>query len=97
MTTDTSEKGLESLIVADMLGDGLVARRPQALRPRLLRRSGTLACVCSGDATEAWPPPLNWPTTARRGRQFLARLEKEIGKRGVIDVLRHGVKHGATT
>ena len=29
----------------------------------------------------------------RRG--FLARLQGEISKRGVIDVLRHGVKHGA--
>jgi type I restriction enzyme R subunit len=28
-------------------------------------------------------------------RQFLARLEKEIGSRGVIDVLRKGIKHGA--
>jgi type I restriction enzyme, R subunit len=27
-------------------------------------------------------------------RKFLARLQGEIGKRGVIDVLRHGVKHG---
>ena len=26
--------------------------------------------------------------------QFLARLSQEIGKRGVVDVLRHGVKHG---
>ena len=28
-------------------------------------------------------------------RRFLARLQGEISKRGVIDVLRHGVKHGA--
>ncbi len=28
-------------------------------------------------------------------RQFLARLEKEINTRGVIDVLRKGIKHGA--
>src|SRR5438309_7937661 len=27
-------------------------------------------------------------------RKFLARLQGEIAKRGVIDVLRHGVKHG---
>jgi type I restriction enzyme R subunit len=27
-------------------------------------------------------------------RKFLSRLEGEIAKRGVIDVLRHGVKHG---
>jgi type I restriction enzyme R subunit len=28
-------------------------------------------------------------------QKFLARLQGEIGKRGVIDVLRHGVQHGA--
>ena len=28
-------------------------------------------------------------------RKFLARLEGEITKRGAIDVLRHGIKHGA--
>ena len=28
-------------------------------------------------------------------RNFLARLQGEISKRGIIDVLRHGVKHGA--
>ena len=28
-------------------------------------------------------------------RKFLARLQDEISKRGTIDVLRHGIKHGA--
>ncbi len=28
-------------------------------------------------------------------RKFLARLQGEVSKRGVIDVLRHGVKHGS--
>lgn len=28
-------------------------------------------------------------------RKFLARLQGEISKRGVVDVLRHGIKHGA--
>ena len=28
-------------------------------------------------------------------RKFLARLHSEVGKRGVIEVLRHGIKHGA--
>jgi type I restriction enzyme R subunit len=27
-------------------------------------------------------------------QKFLARLQGEIGKRGVVDVLRHGIKHG---
>ncbi len=30
-------------------------------------------------------------------RRFLARLQGEIGKRGTLDVLRHGIKHGAHT
>ena len=29
------------------------------------------------------------------GRKFLARLQGEISRRGTIDVLRHGIKHGA--
>ena len=28
-------------------------------------------------------------------QKFLARLQGEITRRGVIDVLRHGIKHGA--
>ncbi len=28
-------------------------------------------------------------------RKFLARLQREISKRGTIDALRHGVRHGA--
>ena len=27
-------------------------------------------------------------------RKFLTRLSREVGKRGVVDVLRHGIKHG---
>jgi len=30
-------------------------------------------------------------------RKFLKRLSDEVGKRGVVDVLRHGVSHGAYT
>ncbi|MFN0191423.1 MAG: type I restriction endonuclease subunit R, partial [Aestuariivirga sp.] len=34
------------------------------------------------------------PTNDIKRRQFLARLSSEVGKRGVIDVLRKGVAHG---
>lgn len=37
---------------------------------------------------------LNLDTDGPVRRQFLARLSSEIGKRGVIDVLRKGVSHG---
>ncbi len=47
-----------------------------------------------------WPRNRNWRTAfdlsndSPTRKQFLARLEKEIGTRGVIDVLRNGIKHG---
>ncbi len=42
------------------------------------------------DAAEALDLPHDGPTR----RKFLARLQGEITKRGAIDVLRHGIKHG---
>ena len=43
------------------------------------------------DAAKSLPLDEDGPTR----RKFLARLQGEITKRGTIDVLRHGVKHGA--
>jgi len=37
---------------------------------------------------------LDLGTAGPTRRQFLARLQGEISKRGTIDVLRHGIKHG---
>jgi hypothetical protein len=37
--------------------------------------------------------PLSFPTTSIE-RKFLARLQGEVTKRGTIDVLRSGIKHG---
>jgi len=117
MTTDTSEKGLESLIMRHMTGtDGLavmpkmVAERPppyggtgytagsakdydrahaldvpqlfaflRATQPEAFKK---LALAYAGDARDI------------NRLKFLARLSAEIGKRGVIDVLRKGVAHG---
>lgn len=42
------------------------------------------------EATEALALDEDGPTR----RKFLARLQGEISKRGTIDVLRHGIKHG---
>src|SRR5579862_4507688 len=39
--------------------------------------------------------PLQLETDGPTRQKFLARLQGEITKRGVIDVLRHGIKHGA--
>ena len=120
MTTDTSEKGLETLIMRHMTGtDGLavtpsiVAEPPapyggtgyfagsakdydrahaldvpqlfaflRATQPEAFKK---LALADAGD-----PKDIN-------RLKFLARLSSEIGKRGVIDVLRKGVDARAGT
>ena len=43
------------------------------------------------ETAEALPLTEDGPTR----RKFLARLQGEISKRGTIDVLRHGIRHGA--
>ena len=47
-------------------------------------------CETQPDAAEALALGEDGPTR----RKFLARLQGEITKRGTIDVLRHGIKHG---
>ncbi|MGE0126970.1 MAG: type I restriction endonuclease subunit R [Blastocatellales bacterium] len=94
MTTDTSEKGLESLIVADMLAAGWLAGEAKNYdRDYCVDLAHLRAFVEATQPKLATAFELAQDSPARRA--FLARLEKEIGKRGVIDVMRHGVKHGA--
>ena len=38
---------------------------------------------------------LDLTSSGPRQRAFLARLQGEVSKRGVVEVLRHGIKHGA--
>jgi len=112
-TTDTSEAGLESLIVADLTG----LPPEQTTAPSTLREApaayGGVGYILGDDRDydreycvdlvqlrlflEATQPEiaealdLAHPSPARR--QFLARLQGEISKRGVVDALRHGLKH----
>ena len=48
-------------------------------------------CATQPEAAESLALDENCPTR----RKFLARLQGEVTKRGTIDVLRHGIKHGA--
>ena len=112
-TTDTSERGLESLIVAAMAGDPVRAPvtggigEPSALYGGTGWRLGDWRdydreyCVdlaqLSAFLQETQPSAaeaLDLDTDGPTRRKFLARLQGEISKRGTIDVLRHGVKHG---
>lgn len=115
MTTDTSEKGLESLITRAMTGrtDLLSpAFEPSETStpvaggtgwllgdPKHYDRDGCVDLVQLRGFLMATQPKLvealSMETEGPTRRQFLARLQKEIGKRGVIDVLRKGIDHGA--
>src|SRR5437879_485309 len=92
MKTDTSEYGLESLIVRDMTSRGWIAGTPQGYEREygvdLMQLHSFLLATQKGTA-EALDLTEDTPTR----RKFLARLQGEITKRGVIDILRHGVKH----
>ncbi len=117
MTTDTSEKGLETLIMRHMTGvDGLaVVPNRVAERPPPYGGTGyTAGSARDFDRAHAIDVPQLFAflrTTqpeafeklamadARDAKdinrlKFLTRLSGEIGKRGVIDVLRKGVDHG---
>jgi type I restriction enzyme R subunit len=112
MTTDTSEKGLESLIVAWITGeraptaptaDAHEVRAPYGggwllgdardyLRESAVDLAQLSAFLRTTQAEAADALDLGDDSPTRR--KFLDRLQGEISKRGVIDVLRHGVKHG---
>jgi type I restriction enzyme R subunit len=119
MKTDTTEKGLESLIMRHLTGtDGLASGGAGAM-------SAEPAAPYGGSGWYAGSPAAydrdyavdgeqlftfllatqpdeyaklgigDYHDTHGMARQkFLARLQGEINRRGVIDVFRHGIKHG---
>ena len=114
MTTDTSEKGLEDLIVASLTGmsggpvvsgDILDGTPPPYMgggyvqgRPGDYDRSHALDLAKLFAFLEATQPvafeQLRLATEGPERQKFLARLQGEITRRGVVDVLRHGIQHG---
>jgi type I restriction enzyme, R subunit len=116
MTTDTSEKGLESLIVRHMTGtDGLDVAPNSAAQP-IAPYGGTGYAAGSprdydrAHALDVWQlfgflratQPEAFKKLAMvdahdakdiNRLKFLTRLSAEVGKRGVIDVLRKGIEH----
>jgi len=92
--TDTSEAGLERLIVQSLLNQaGYVQGVPGDYdRDHAIDLVQFQAFVAATQPDTAKALGLELDTPKRL--QFLNRLQGEIAKRGVIDVLRHGVKHG---
>ena len=93
MNTDTSEKGLESLIVADMTASGWIAGNTTDYDREFAVDLAHLRVFL-----EATQPKLieafDLDDASPIRQKFLARLQGEITRRGVIDVLRRGIKHG---
>jgi type I restriction enzyme, R subunit len=117
MTTDTSEKGLETLIMRYMTGEAGLAVAPNiaAERPAPYGGTGYIAGSAQDyDRAHALDVPqlftflrATQPESFKKlamadaadskdinRLKFLTRLSAEIGKHGVIDVLRKGVEHG---
>lgn len=113
MKSDTSEKGLESLIVDSMTGvvsspgGSGFAEDPQPFvglhnwllgNPADYDRAWTIDLAQFRAFVAATQPTLiaafDLDNDSPVRQKSLARLQGEIGKRGVIDVLRHGIKHG---
>jgi type I restriction enzyme R subunit len=92
--TDTSEKGLESIIVASLVEEaGYVHGDPQDYdREHAVDLAKLLQFLAATqpDTYEA----LGIDEEGPKRTQFLHRLQGEIAKRGVVDVLRGGIKHG---
>ncbi len=95
-STDTSEKGLETIIV-ESLRDEAGYRVSQ---------SGDYDKALALDQPKLWEflratqqPALDLMKVEipAEKQKFLARLQSEISKRGVVHVLRQGIKHGPTT
>jgi type I restriction enzyme R subunit len=113
-TTDTSEKGLENLIVAALTGRdsesapvvntvgeetptyggaGYITSDPKDYdRDHAVDLTKLLAFLRATQPKVV--EQLGLTEDGPKRQQFLARLQGEIAKRGVVDVLRKGIKHG---
>jgi type I restriction enzyme R subunit len=113
-TSDTSEKGLESLIVSALVGapgegpdrmgtgaepDLFFGGTQYVLgNPSAYDRDHAVDLEKLFEFLRATQPKvleqLGITENSSKRQKFLARLQGEIAKRGIIDVLRKGIKHG---
>lgn len=93
-TTDTSEAGLETTIVKSLIEEaGYQAGNLQDYdRAHAVDLARLTAFIQSTQPAVAERLQLEVDSPQRT--QFLHRLQREIAQRGIIDVLRKGVKHG---
>ncbi|MDO3376542.1 type I restriction endonuclease subunit R [Geoalkalibacter halelectricus] len=92
--TDTSEKGLESIIVASLVDEaGYVQGDPQDYDREHAIDLAKLLQFLAASQPDTYGA-LGIDEEGPKRTQFLHRLQGEIAKRGVVDCLRSGIKHG---
>ena len=90
---DTTEKGLEALICNSLTGNGWLPGDPQDYERAHcvdLRHISVFLTATQPETAAA----LDLDTDSTTRRRFLDRLKREVGNRGIIDVLRRGIQHG---
>ena len=93
MVTDTTEKGLETLITNSLTSTGWLPGNTQDyLTAHCVDLSHLSAFLQATQPETAAALSLESDTTTRK--KFLDRLKREIGSKGIIDVLRKGIHHG---
>lgn len=93
-TTDMSEKGLESLIVNDLCSNnGYVSGKPSDYNRDIAVDISQLLAFLKETQPKVIET-LELASESIKRTQFLHRLQGEVTKRGVVDVLRKGLSHG---
>ena len=91
--TDTTEKGLEATITNALIDRGWLAGTPDDYhRSECVELNHLQAFLHATQPETAAALSLDADSITRT--RFLDRLKREVGNRGIIDVLRKGVQHG---
>ena len=94
MRTDTTEKGLESIIVQALVNEaGYVQGSPQDYDREYAVDLAKLLPFLAATQPKTYEA-LGIEKEGPGRTKFLHRLQGEIAKRGVVDCLRSGIKHG---
>ena len=91
--TDVTEKGLEALIESALIDRYWLPGSPEDyLRAECVDLSNLQAFLEATQPEIAADLALDTDTPTRR--RFLDRLKREVANRGIIDILRNGLRHG---
>ena len=92
-TTDTSERGLEDIIFASMTGAGWIPGNSDYYEREFCVDLAQLKAFLEDTQPNiAGSLALDGDNITRQ--RFLARLKRQVTDRGVVDVLRNGIRHG---